>query len=72
MGRIEAPAFCESSRQQRLLAPVATAPVFDSTPTSNTAGRDASAAENVKLFLTGPLGGIIAVFPRDNPEEEGP
>ena len=22
MGRIEAPAFCESSRQQRLLAPV--------------------------------------------------
>ena len=34
---------------------------------SNAARRDGSAAENVKLFLTGPLGGIIAVFPRDNP-----
>ena len=56
MGRIEAPAFCESSRKQQLPAPVTTAPVFDSTPTSNVGGRDASAAECGRIYDTGHLG----------------
>ncbi len=42
-GRTEAPPTSESSRQQLLPGPSTTAPILDSTPTSNAAGGDASA-----------------------------
>jgi hypothetical protein len=41
---------------QQLPTPVMTAPVFDSTATSNEARRDASALRMVHLFPDGPLG----------------
>jgi len=47
---IEAPAFLRKQPDQQLPAPVMTAPVFDSTPTSNAAGRDASAAECHRIY----------------------